>query len=321
MGFALFLVKRIASIIITTCVIIALSYTLMFFAPGSFFNQQQIAAQTGTLANENPQEYKKMMQEWENRYGLDKPLYVQVEKYIVHSFTLNFGTSFENPTTQIVDTLKTALPISFFLAVGSVLLAALIGIPLGIIAALKRNSWIDYVMTTLSLGGQAIPAYVLANLLILFFGVVWNVLPINGWGTPAQAILPLIALAIGNVGSTAQYMRGSMIDTLSQDYIRTARSKGVPERVIIMKHAFRNSLVAIVTVLGPQVAFTVVGVVWVENIFSIPGLGTLLNSAFGASDYPLAITFIFLLSMLVMISNLLVDISYSLLDPRVKFDH
>lgn len=319
MRFTWFLLKRIASIIVTTCIIIALSYTLMHFAPGGLFVQQQVASAAGMLAAENPQAYRQMMHMWQERYGLNKPLYDQILGYIWHSFTLNFGTSFENPTTPIMMTLKEAFPISALLAVGSTLLATIIGIPLGIFAALRRNTWLDYTLSTVSVFGQAIPAYVFAVFMTLLFGIVWqNVLPINGWGTPADAVLPIICLAIGNIGGITRYMRGSMIDTMRQDFIRTARAKGVPERQIIMKHAFRNSLVALVTIIGPQLAFTVVGTVWVENIFSIPGLGTLLNTAFQNNDYPLAICFIFVLSMLVMVMNLLVDISYGLLDPRVK---
>lgn len=316
----LFLGKRILGIILTTCVIIALSYTLMYFAPGSFFNQQAVSVGAQSLQAENPHAYAKMMSEWQSRYGLNQPLYAQIGKYIWHSFTLNFGTSFENPTTPIVDTLKSAFPISFFLAFGSTLLAALIGIPLGIFAALRRNTWLDYTATTLSMVGQAIPPYVLAVFITLLFGVVWpGVLPINGWGTPSDAVLPIVCLSAVSVGAVTRYMRGSMIDTLRQDYIRTARAKGVAESRIILRHAFRNSLVALVTIIGPQLAFSVVGTVWVENIFSIPGLGSLLNTAFGANDFPLAITSIFILSMLVMTMNLLVDLSYIMLDPRVKY--
>ncbi|WP_274651003.1 ABC transporter permease [Paenibacillus humicola] len=313
-----FLVKRLLAIAITTCVIIALSYTLMYYAPGSFFDQQLVAQQTGALSAANPQAYQDLMKQWEERYGLDKPLYEQIYLYIVHSFSLNFGTSFQNSTTPIMNTLKTAFPISVFLAIGSTFIAALIGIPLGIFAAIRRNSWVDYCLTTLSLGGQAIPPYVIAVFLMLIFGVFWPVLPINGWGTAQQTVLPLIALAIGNIGAITQYMRSSLIDTLNQDYIRTAKAKGVPEGALIRKHALRNSLVALVTIVGPQIAFTVVGATWIENLFSIPGLGTMLGNAFQANDYPLAVTSIFILSLLVMLMSLLVDIVYSLLDPRVK---
>ncbi|MCL6624976.1 ABC transporter permease [Alicyclobacillus shizuokensis] len=318
MAIAKFLTKRIIAIIITTAVIIALSYILMYIAPGSFFNQQQVGQQAQTLAAENPQAFQAMMNDWKERYGLDQPLYLQIWRYIYHCFTLNFGTSFENPTTPIMDTLKSGFPISFILALGSVILSTIVGIPLGILAAVRKNTWVDYVMTTLSLGGQAIPSFVFAVLLMLVFGVLIPIFPISGWGSVQQAVLPIIALAVGNIGNVAQYMRSSMIDTMGLEFIRTARAKGVPEWAAVLRHAFPNSLIALVTVIGPQFAFTVVGTVWIENLFSIPGLGSLLNQAFGADDFPLAITYIFILCLLVMITNLLVDICYTILDPRIR---
>ena len=318
MNFILFLIKRIVSIALTTCVIIALSYTLMYFAPGSFFNQQQVASGAATLQAENPRAYAQMMKEWENRYGLNKPLYIQIGYYIYHSFTLNFGTSFENPTTPILSTLEQAFPVSFTLAFGSIVVAAIVGIPLGIFLALRRNTWIDLIFSPLSMAGQAIPAFVFAVFLVVIFGVFWPILPTQGWGSPLQAVLPILALAFGNVSQLTRFMRSTTIDTLRQDFIRTARAKGVPEMRLILRHVLRNSLVAVITMIGPTFAFTIVGTVWVENIFALPGLGMLMQSAFGANDYPLAITYIFMLSLLVMIINLLVDISYRALDPRVR---
>ncbi|WP_284285409.1 ABC transporter permease [Alicyclobacillus fastidiosus] len=217
--------------------------------------------------------------------------------------------------------LATALPISAVLAVGSVVLSIIVGIPLGVLAALKRNTWIDSTLTTLSVAGQAIPSFVLAVLLVLLFGV-WlpGVLPVNGWGTIGEAVLPIIALSAANIGVVTRYTRGSLIEGLRQEYIRTAQAKGVRYWPIVFRHAMRNSLTALITVIGPAFAFTVVSTVWVEQIFSIPGVGNLLSTAFSSKDVPLSITSVFILCLMVMGMNLIVDLLYGLLDPRVQLE-
>ena len=275
----------------------------------------------GQLAVSDPKLYHQYMQMFEDRYGLNQPIWQQTLKYIWNSLTFQFGNSFQNPSVTIMSQLETAFPISAMLAAGSVALSIIIGIPLGVLAALKRNTWIDSALTTLSMTGQAIPSFVLAVLLVLLFGVVFpGALPVNGWGDPADAILPIVALSAGSVGVVTRYMRSSLIEALRQQYIRTAEAKGVHYWPLITRHAMRNSLTALITVIGPTFAFTVVGTVWLENIFSIPGLGSLMAPAFQADDIPLSMTSIFILCLLVMFVNLLVDFLYGLLDPRVVLE-
>ncbi len=314
-----YVVKRLFGILVTICVIIAVGYILMYLAPGSFFNVATIASGMTTLQVENPRLYQQYIAQFEARYGLNKPLWQQVVHYVWHSITFNFGNSFTTPTVRIMTQLKTAFPISAELAFGAVALGIVVGIPLGVLAALNRNTWLDGVLTTFSMMGQAIPAFVSAVFLVLIFGVyVPGVLPINGWGSPAHAILPMIALGLGNIGVVTRYMRGSLIETLRQDYMRTAEAKGVAYWTRILRHGVRNSLVALITVIGPAFGFTVVSTVWVENIFAIPGLGSIMGSAFVNKDVPLAITDVFILALLILLTNFLVDIAYSLLDPRVR---
>lgn len=319
MAIVTFLGKRIGALIITISVVLVVAYLLMHAAPGNFFNSQNMAAYLGQLRMEDPPRYKLYIQQFNSRYGLNQPLYVQVVRYVWHSLTFNFGTSFENQTTPILFQLKTAFPISAILAFGSVTLAILIGIPLGIVAALKRNTWLDSTLTTLSMAGQAIPSYVLAVLLVLLFGVVIpGVLPVNGWGTPGDAVLPIVALSAANIGLITRYTRGSLIEVLRQDYVRTAEAKGARPWPLVMRHGMRNSLTALVTVLGPTFAFTVVSAVWVEQSFSIPGMGYLLGQAFPDKDIPLSITSVYILCLLVMGINIVVDLLYRLFDPRVQ---
>lgn len=318
MGVLKFAAKRFASIVVTVSVIIAVGYTLIFLSPGTFFSSANIASALGSLAAENPRLYQEYIHMFEARYGLNQPLWEQVLKYIWHSLTFNFGNSFENPSVSILSQLKTAFPISAELAFGAVALGIIVGIPLGILAALKRNTWIDYTLTTLSMVGQAIPSFVIAVFLVLLFGIVMpGILPINGWTEPASVVLPVLALGLGNIGTVTRYMRSSLIETIRQDYMRTAESKGVPYWPRIFRHGVRNSLTALITVVGPTFGFTVVNTIFVENIFSIPGLGTLMANAFVFKDVPLAITNIYILSALILVTNLLVDIAYGILDPRV----
>ncbi len=321
MGLLRYLLKRLVSILGTISAVLALSYVLMHYAPGSFFSSANLASAMGTLKMENAHLYASYLRMFRDRYGLNLPLWRQVLDYVWHSLSFNFGNSFQNPSVPIMVQLRTAFPISAGLAFGSIVLALIIGFPLGVVAALHRNTWLDSVLTTLSMAGQAIPSFVLAVILVFVFGVwIPGVVPVNGWGTPANAVLPIVCLATGNVGVVTRYMRGSLIEALRQDYIRTAEAKGVPYRAVVWRHAMRNSLTALVTVIGPSFAFTVVGTVWVENIFSIPGLGTLLSGAFVNDDIPLAITSVFLLCLMVMGMNLLVDLSYALMNPRIRLE-
>lgn len=282
-------------------------------------NTSTMATALAPLQGQNPVLYQEVMEQFQSRYGLNLPLWQQVLKYIWHEFTFDFGNSMQNPSLTIASQLQQTLPVSVFLAFGSVLLAVVVGVPLGIVAALKRNTWIDYLVSTVSLAGQAIPSFVLAVILVLLFGVVFQgILPVTGWGNWKEAILPVICLSAANVGVVARYMRGSLIETLRSDYIRTAKAKGVKYWPMIMKHGVKNSLTAMITVIGPQFAFTVMGTIWVEQIFAIPGLGQVMQTAFTSFDFPLAITSVFLLGSMIMIMNLMVDIIYAFIDPRVK---
>ncbi|MEF2965630.1 ABC transporter permease [Paenibacillus sp. M1] len=314
-----FISKRIVQIIITLILVITVSYIMMYFSPGGFMNTSTMATALAPLQGQNPVLYQEVMEQFQSRYGLNLPLWQQIVKYIWHELTFDFGNSMQNPSLTIASQLQRTLPVSVILAFGSVLLAVVVGVPLGIIAALKRNTWIDYLVSTVSLAGQAIPAFVLAVILVLLFGVVFQgILPVTGWGDWQEAILPIICLSAANVGVVARYMRGSLIETLRSDYIRTAKAKGVKYWPMVMKHGVKNSLTAMITVIGPQFAFTVMGTIWVEQIFAIPGLGQVMQTAFTSFDFPLAITSVFLLGSMIMIMNLLVDIIYALIDPRVK---
>ena len=324
-GIVVFFVKRFAMMFISLVVIIAISYTLLWYAPGNYLDVQRAFSVMSTQANQNSDNYKQQQAMFEERYGLNKPLYQQIWTYVTKAVTFKFGPSFQNPTVLIEDMVAERLPRTLTIVFLGIGLALLVGIPLGVVAGFRRNTWIDYLVTGFSMVGQVVPVYVLAILLVLIFaGQVWNILPGGGWDTPfpkpSQLVLPVLTLALAPIAGIARYTRNQTAETLSQEYIRTARSKGVPEHWVVLRHTLRNSLIPVVTITAPLIAYALVGSVWIENIFRIPGIGQLFASALGARDYPLMITSTVVLALGVMLSSLAADIIYSILDPRIKLE-
>jgi peptide/nickel transport system permease protein len=321
----LFLARRFAMMAISLVVIVSISYTLLYYAPGNYLDVQRAYSVMSSQVNPNSEAYRQQKALFEERYGLNKPLYAQIWTYIVKAATFKFGPSFQTPSVLIEDMVAERLPRTLMLVLLGIGLALLLGIPLGVIAGFRRNTVIDYLVTALSMIGQIVPVYVLAIILILVFaGRVWNILPGGGWDSPwprpQQLILPVLTLALGPIAGIARFTRNQVAETMGQEFIRTARSKGLPESTIIMRHALRNSLIPVVTTTAPQIAYALVGSVWIENIFRIPGIGQLFATALGARDYPLMITSVVVLALGVMLANLLADILYSILDPRIKLE-
>lgn len=319
-----FLIKRFTMMIASLIVIVSISYMLLYYAPGNFMDVQRAYASMSAQLNPNSDAYQQQRRLFEERYGLNKPLYAQIWVYITKAMTFKFGPSFQNPSILIEDLVRERLPRTLMIVFLGIGLALVIGIPLGVLAGFRRNTWIDYAVTSFSMVGQVIPVYVLAIVMILLFaGQVWNILPSGGWSTPPkpqQLILPVLTLALGPIAGIARFTRNQVAETFSQEFIRTARSKGLPEMYVITHHALRNSLIPVVTTTAPQIAYALVGSVWIENIFRIPGIGQLFASALGTRDYPLMITSVVILALGVMLANLLADLIYSLLDPRIKLE-
>lgn len=313
--------KRLVTIFISIIVITIITYYLMHLAPGNFFDItrfQNVSSSSSSLSQENVEVLRRG---FEKKYGLDQPIWRQIITYLSGAFRFKFGPAFSNPTMNIEDLIKQKFPVTLTLGILSMMLAILVGIPLGIISALKRNTWMDYTATFLAMIGQVIPSYVIAVLLVVLFSVILGWLPTSGWGSLRQMVLPVIALALGPMAIIARFMRVSLLDTLNQDYIRTAYAKGGTDRVVILKHALRNSLIPIVTVIGPQLAYILAGsAVFIENIFRVPGIGQLFIDAAGYRDYPLMVTSTFVLALTIMFMNLIVDIIYAVLDPRIKLE-
>ena len=232
---------------------------------------------------------------------------------------VNFGPSYKSTSRSVNDILRDNLPVSAMLGTLGVLVAILFGIPLGIIAALNQNKAGDYIATSLAITGVSFPSLSLGPALILIFGVTLNWVPVSGWGTPAQAILPAFAIGFGASALIARLTRASLLEVLTEDYVRTARAKGLHNRTVIALHAMKNAMIPVVTILGPLFAGLVTGAFVVETIFSIPGLGRYFVSSINDRDYPVIMGTTLVFATILVISNLIVDITYGWLDPRIRY--
>lgn len=313
-----YIARRLVTIVISMVIIITITYYLMYLAPGNFFDIQRFSS-AARSTSVTPEQMQVLIKGFENKYGINQPIWKQILRYLKDAFVFKFGPSFSNPTMTIEELIRMKFPVTLTLSLLSIGLAIVLGIPLGVIAALKRNTWIDYSAMFVSMIGTIIPPYVIAVILVICLSVYLRLLPTSGWESPKQMILPVVTLALGPMAGIARYMRASLLDIINQEYIRTAYAKGGTDRAVIFGHAMRNSLIPIVTILGPQIAFLLVGTVWIENIFRVPGLGQLFVNAAAMRDYPLLVTSTFILALAVMVMNLIVDVVYALLDPRIKF--
>jgi peptide/nickel transport system permease protein len=262
------------------------------------------------------------IEEVRRTYGFDRPVFVQYFDFLFRAVQGDFGQSFRN-RQPAWDMVMKALPYTAHLGITSLLLAIVVAVPLGVVSALKRNSPIDLFVTAISVGGRAVPGFWLAIMLILLFAVTFRLLPVSGTGATTDQpywkhlILPALTLSTGMVTTFTRLIRSSMLEVLKEDYVKTARAKGLPEHVVILNHAMRNALIPVVTVLGLNVAWLLGGAVIIEQIFAWPGMGRLMVDAIFARDNAVVQAGLFVTSLIVMASNLIVDVLYSFLDPRI----
>ncbi|MDH5161993.1 ABC transporter permease [Heyndrickxia sp. FSL K6-6286] len=250
--------------------------------------------------------------------GLNEPFLYQYFHFIGDLIQGNFGTSFRYHQEALPLVLE-RLPATFELAAASMLIAIIIAIPLGIFSAQKRNSFVDLFITGGSVLGKAMPSFWLGIMLILMLAVNYQIFPVSGRGTWAHLILPAITLGTGVAAEMTRLVRSSMLDILNQDYIRTAKSKGVSDTLVVYKHAFRNSLIPVVTITSLQVTHLVSGALITETVFSWPGLGQLLVQAVNGRDMAVVQAAVFVIAILVILINLITDLIYRLLDPRINY--
>lgn len=250
--------------------------------------------------------------------GLDEPLYTQYLIFIRNALTADFGESFQYRDPAL-DVVAERIPATIALTTAAMFLTITFGVLIGILAAARRGSRYDYSGTVFAILGQSLPNFWLGIMLILFFGVRLGWLPTSGFDGPKSLILPAITLAAYPTALVARLTRSSMLEVLGQDYVRTGRAKGLPERVVILRHAFRNAAIPVLTVIGLQIGTLLGGAVITESVFAWPGVGKLVVDAVFFRDFPIVQTILILLITTFIVINLLVDIAYAFLDPRIRY--
>jgi len=348
-----YIIRRFLYMLVIVVVVSLITFLLMHAVPGGPFTREKtLPAETIKILNA--------------RYHLDDPLWKQYLDYlnetmIPHITTvaptnsllddfmvsfnvgpvwfrwMNFGPSFTSRSRTVNDIFRDNLPISAQLGVMSLTIALVIGMPLGILAALRQNTVYDYMGMAVAIFGVSVPVIVLGPILVWIFGVALKWLPPTGWGAqppyflgflPSNmgwdffrfAIMPSVALGLGSSAIIARLTRASLLQTVREDYIRTARAKGLPERTVITRHALKNSLIPVVTIIGPLFAALVTGTFVTELIFGIPGMGKYFVTSITNRDYPVIMGTILLYAVFLVIANLLVDLTYAYLDPRIRYD-
>ncbi len=300
-----YIIRRVLGMIPVLLIIITITFFLMRSAPGGPFDSEKTI----------PDEVRKNI---EAKYHLDEPVYQQYLRYVWSIVQGDLGPSYKYSDRTVNSIIGESFPVSFQIGFLAMFIAVTFGTYLGFIAALKQNTVIDYTLMSFAIVGISVPNMVLGPILAVIVGVYLKWLPVAGWGSWEHYILPVITLSCYYLAIVARIARGSMLEVIRQEYIQTARSKGLPERVILLRHALKGALLPIVSYCGPASAFIITGSIVIEQIFSIPGVGRYFVQGATDRDYTLVMGTVILVSILVMVFNLLVDIAYCFLDPRIK---
>ncbi|MCH5249518.1 MAG: ABC transporter permease [Lachnospiraceae bacterium] len=300
-----YIMKRVILAIVTIWAVATLTFFLMNMVPGGPFLSEKAISPQATAA-------------LEAKYGLDKPLFQRYLTYIGDALQGDFGDSLKQRGRTVMDIILMKFPVSARVGGISVLVSLIIGIPLGCLAALKRGKFLDSLISVIATCGIAVPSFVICTVLMYVLGVNLNILPTMGLTSWKHYIMPVMALSFYPTAYIMRLMRSSMLDVLGQDYMRTARAKGLSGVVILFKHALRNAILPVITYVGPMLAYTVTGSFVVEKIFTIPGLGGEFIRAINGRDYTLIMGTTIFLATLIVIMNVVVDILYKIVDPRIK---
>lgn len=302
-----YVIKRLLLGLLSIWIIITMTFFVMHAVPGGPFQSEKAVTESVKAA-------------LEAKYGLDKPLGEQYITYLKDIVTkLDFGPSLKNRGQNVIDIILNGFKVSAKLGLSAALLAIIFGIVLGSLAAIYRGKWIDHVIMVITTAFVAMPSFIVGTFLLVIFCVKMNVFPANG-DAAGGLVLPIITLMLYPMSYITRLTRSSMLDVLGQDYIRTAKAKGVSEKRIIFKHALKNACIPVITYAGPMIAFIITGSLVVEQIFAVPGIGRKFVSSIINRDYPMIMGTTIFLAVLVVIMTIVCDILYKIVDPRIDFD-
>ena len=302
-----YIIKRIILAVITVWVVITVTFFVMHAVPGGPFMGEKAISEAAQKS-------------LEAKYGLDKPLGVQYVTYLKDIVTkFDFGPSLKQRGRTVVGIIGDGMKTSVKLGVIAAVIALVLGVVLGSVAALRRNTILDRVVMVLTTAFVSMPSFIMGSLLLIIFAVKLHVLPANG-AAAGGLILPIITLSLSPMAHITRLTRSSMLDVLGQDYIRTARAKGVPYLKIIFGHALKNSLLPVITYFGPMLAYIVTGSLVIEQIFAVPGIGRAFISSITGRDYPMIMGTTIILAALIVVMNLISDILYKIVDPRITLE-
>ena len=303
---ARYLLGRLAGILIVFFLVSVVIFLLMHAIPGGPYNEDKVPLSPEAKAN------------YLRKYGLDRPLVEQYLLYMGNVLRGDFGVPFQSPTETVTGLIARTWPVSASLGFAALLVAIPSGLLLGILAATRQNSWLDYAASATSTLGLTVPNFVVAVWLVLLFAVQLKWLPTGGWGEWHHYIMPVTALALAPMALTARYTRTSILEVSRSDFIRTARAKGLSSRQIMMRHTLRNALIPLITVLGPQIPNLITGTIFIESIFRVPGLGKFFVTSILGRDYPMIMALMLLVAVVWSMVYLVTDILYTVVDPRVR---
>lgn len=303
-----YIAGRLVSIVLVLLAVTAITFLLMHAVPGGPFDESKQALSEEVKAN-----IRRM-------YGLDKPLYVQYWNFVKSVLRLDFGYSYQFPGDTIASVFARTSTPTLIIGGSTIVIAVLFGVILGVVAAYRQNTWLDYLITFGTTLGLVIPSFVLAVVLVLIFTRALGWLPSGGWAKPQNVVLPLMANALGPICFVARYTRNSMLEVLHREHVRAARAKGVRGTRLATRHVLRNALTPLVTVIGPMLPGIVTNSVFVESMFRVPGMGSLFVSAVGFRDYPMIMATTTVIGFLIAFANLFTDIAYTWVDPRVRLE-
>lgn len=301
-----YIVKRIFSILVTLVIVCTITFVMMRIIPGGPFTGERNLPDS-------------VLEALNEKYHLNDPILKQYADYMKGVFTFKMGPSFKKVGIQVEDIIRESFPVSARLGGVALLIILLVGVPLGILAALKQGKFQDYLVTVIATLGIAVPAFVMGSLMLYVFGAKLGWIPTYGFDTWRHYIGPCLALAAFSMAFVMRLTRSSMLEVLGQDYIRTAKAKGLPQRTVIFKHALKNALIPVVTYVGPMTAGLMSGSFVIEKIFAIPGMGKFFVEAINNRDYTVIMGTTFFYAAIAATMILLVDIVYAILDPRIKY--